>query len=108
MEKYTAIITEPRIHPAWKLVLNNFLTNLDERWNFLIFCGLLNKDFLVELIDTNFKEHKHRITIYQLNIDNFNDVRKWLLLCGQVEFVKYESTQKEFLTALDSFSKSIS
>ncbi len=26
MEKYTAIITEPRIHPAWKLVLNNFLT----------------------------------------------------------------------------------
>ena len=37
MEKYTAIITEPRIHPAWKLVLNNFLTNLDERWNFLIF-----------------------------------------------------------------------
>jgi len=54
MEKYTAIITEPRIHPAWKLVLNNFLTNLDERWNFLIFCGLLNKDFLVELIDTNF------------------------------------------------------
>ena len=74
MEKYTAIIIEPRIHPAWKLVLNNFLTNLDERWNFLIFCGLLNKDFLVELIDTNFKEHKHRITIYQLNIDNFNDI----------------------------------
>jgi len=71
MEKYTAIITEPRIHPAWKLVLNNFLTNLDERWNFLIFCGLLNKEFLVELIDTNFKEHKHRITIYELNIENF-------------------------------------
>jgi hypothetical protein len=71
MEKYTAIITEPRIHPAWKLVLNNFLTNLDERWNFLIFCGLLNKDFLVELIDTNFKEHKHRITIKQLSVENF-------------------------------------
>jgi hypothetical protein len=42
------------------------------------------------------------------NIDNFDDVRKWLLLCGQVEFVKYESTQKEFLNALNSFSKSIS
>jgi len=73
MEKYTAIITEPRIHPVWKLVLNNFLTNLDERWNFLIFCGLLNKEFLVELIDTNFKEHKHRITIYELNIENFTN-----------------------------------
>jgi len=42
------------------------------------------------------------------NIDNFDDVRKWLLLCGNVEFVKYESTQKEFLNALNSFSKSIS
>ena len=41
------------------------------------------------------------------NIDNIDDVRKCLLLCGQVEFVKYESTQKEFLKALDSFSKSI-
>ena len=69
---YTAVITEPRIHRAWKLVLNNFLTNLDERWDFLIVCGLLNKDFLIELIETNFKEHKHRITIHQLNIENFS------------------------------------
>ena len=42
------------------------------------------------------------------NISNFNDVRKWLSLCGQVEFVRHESTEKEFLNALDSFSKSIS
>ena len=41
------------------------------------------------------------------NIDNIGDVKRWLLLCGQVEFIKYESTQKEFLKALDSFSKSI-
>ena len=71
MEKYTAIITDPRIHPAWKLVLKNFLTNLDERWDFIILCGLTNRDFLIELIETNFKEHKHRITIHQLNIVNF-------------------------------------
>ena len=73
MEKYTAVIIEPRIHSAWKLVLNNFLTNLDERWDFLIVCGLLNKEFLIDLIETNFKEHKHRITIHQLNIENFNN-----------------------------------
>ena len=42
------------------------------------------------------------------NISNFDDVKKWLSLCGQVEFVRYKSTQKEFLNALDSFSKSIS
>jgi len=71
MEKYTAVIIEPRAHPAWKLVLNNFLTNLDERWDFFIACGTMNKKFLIDLIETNFKDHKHRITIHQLNIGNF-------------------------------------
>jgi hypothetical protein len=73
MEKYTAIITEPRIHPAWKLVLNNFLTNLDERWSFIILCGLSNHEYLIDLIETNFKQHKERITIYQINVVNFID-----------------------------------
>ena len=36
-----------------------------------------------------------------------DEIKKWLLLCGQVEFVKHKSTQKEFLKALDLFSKSI-
>jgi len=48
------------------------------------------------------------IELKKSNIDNFDDVKKWLLLCGQVEFVKHKSTQKEFLKSLDSFSKSIS
>jgi hypothetical protein len=73
MEKYTAIITEPRIHPAWKLVLNNFLTNLDERWNFIILCGLSNHEYLIDLVENNFREHKERITIYQINVVNFID-----------------------------------
>jgi hypothetical protein len=73
MEKYTAIITEPRIHPAWKLVLNNFLTNLDQRWNFIILCGLSNHEYLIDLIKNNFAEHKERITIYQINVVNFKD-----------------------------------
>ena len=50
-------------------------------------------------------------TMFELeksNIDNFEDVKKWLLLCGQVEFVKHKSTQNEFIKALDSFSKSLS
>jgi hypothetical protein len=71
MEKYTAVIVEPRIHPAWKLVLNNFFTNLDERWDFIIVCGLKNKDYVVDLIENNFQNHKHRITIHQINIDDF-------------------------------------
>jgi hypothetical protein len=48
------------------------------------------------------------IELKKSNIDNFNDIQKWLSLCSQVEFIKYKSTQKEFLSALNSFSKSIS
>jgi hypothetical protein len=50
-------------------------------------------------------------TMFELeksNIDNFEDIKTWLLLCGQVEFVKHKSTQNEFIKALDSFSKSLS
>ena len=48
------------------------------------------------------------IELKKLNIDNFKDVQKWLLLCSQVEFIKHKSTKREFLDALDSFSKFIS
>jgi hypothetical protein len=96
MEKYTAVIIEPRIHSAWKLVLNNFLTNLDESWDFLIVCGLLNKEFLIDLIETNFKEHKHRITIHQLNIENFTNKEYSNFMC---ELYIYEIIPTEtFLT----------
>jgi len=53
----------------------------------------------------------HTETISELRkskISNCDDVNKWLELCGKVEFVRHKSTQKEFLKALDSFSKSIS
>ena len=42
------------------------------------------------------------------NVSNFNDIEKWLLLCSQVEFIKHKSTKREFLNALDSFSKFLS
>jgi|TARA_B110000444_G_scaffold259005_1_gene301485 hypothetical protein len=48
------------------------------------------------------------IELKKSNVDNFNDIEKWLLLCSQVEFIRHKSTQKEFLSALNSFSKSIS
>lgn len=71
MEKYTAVIVEPRIHNAWQLVLNNFLNNLDERWDIMIVCGTLNKEYLTNLIQTHFQNHTHRIQLHLINIENF-------------------------------------
>ena len=42
------------------------------------------------------------------DIQNHADINRWLQLCGQVEFVKHKSSQKEFINALDDFTKSIS
>ena len=42
------------------------------------------------------------------NVSNYAEINKWLQLCGQVEFVKHKSTQKEFINAVETFKNSIS
>ena len=41
--KYTAIIVEPREHPALEYVLQNFNDNLSNEWQFILFYGNKNK-----------------------------------------------------------------
>lgn len=41
----TAIIIEPRKHPAFQLVINNIMNYLPSNWDLQIYCGLKNKDF---------------------------------------------------------------
>ena len=42
------------------------------------------------------------------DMPNYSQIQKWLQLCGQVEFVKYRSTQKEFIDSLETFRNLIS
>ena len=42
------------------------------------------------------------------DVSNYSQIQKWLQLCGQVEFVKHRSTQKEFIDSLETFRKLIS
>ena len=42
------------------------------------------------------------------DVSNYPQIQKWLQLCGQVEFVKYRSTQEEFIDSLETFRKLIS
>jgi len=71
-EKYTAVIVEPREHNALEFVLNNFLTNLSDSWNIIIFHGTENINYINNIIDNNLSEHKKRITLVNLNIKNLN------------------------------------
>ena len=42
------------------------------------------------------------------DVSHYPQIQKWLQLCGQVEFVKHRSTQKEFIDSLETFRKLIS
>jgi len=68
--KYTAVIVEPRKHAALSFVLENFLKNLSNEWNIIIFHGNLNIDFVNNIISNKLNNYKERISTINLNINN--------------------------------------
>jgi hypothetical protein len=72
IERFSAIIIEPRPHDAFQLVLENFLTHLDNNWDIIIFHGNLNKEYLTNLIDFHFEKYKPRIKMIHLDINNLS------------------------------------
>lgn len=70
-ETYTAIIIEPRNHKALEFVLLNFLENLDYKWNFLIFHGTQNKDYLIEILN-KYPQYTSRIKTVNLEVSNLS------------------------------------
>jgi hypothetical protein len=53
-------------------VLSNFLKNLSDEWNFVIFHGTTNTDFIVNILDNVIPEHKNRFKLEDLNVENLN------------------------------------
>ena len=91
---YTAIIIEPRRHPAMQFVLKNFLENLDERWQFIIFHGIDNKQWLRDMIDTQFIADKDRIQLNNLNVVNLSR-EEYSRLCTSAEFIEQIIDEKQ-------------
>jgi len=69
-KKYTAIIVEPRKHRAMEFVLKNFVDNLSDEWQFIVFHGNKNKEYIEKIIDTNFQDKKTQIKLVDLKVDN--------------------------------------
>ena len=67
---YTAIIVEPREHPALAFVLDNFLSNLSDEWNIIVFHGNKNIHFLEKIIENNLQKYTNRISMINLQVDN--------------------------------------
>lgn len=69
---YTAIMVEPRKHRALEFVIRNFTENLDENWNFMIYHGSDNKQYLENIIKKLSADVQSRITLINLKIPNMN------------------------------------
>jgi len=67
---YSAVIIETREHKALSFVLLNFLKNLSDEWNFIIFHGNLNLNFINSIIENELQIYKHRITLVHIPYDN--------------------------------------
>jgi hypothetical protein len=91
---YTAVIVEPREHKAFEFVLDNFLENLSNEWNFIIFHGNKNEQFVNNLINNKFSQYKNRITLINLNVDNLT-IRDYNKLLVSKEF--YEKIPTEII-----------
>ena len=68
--KYTAIIIEPREHPALEYVLENFNNNLSNEWQFVIFHGNKNNKYTQNTVDKVFKSRK--VKLVNLGVDNLS------------------------------------
>lgn len=84
-EKYTAVIVEPREHPALEFVLTNFLENLPENWQILIMHGNKNRAFVEKIMDENLAKYRSRIRLHDLRVDNLT-IQKYNELLVSKEF----------------------
>jgi hypothetical protein len=66
---YTAIIVEPRRHAALEFVLENFLENLSDEWNIIVFHGTENIEYVANIV-SKLERFKNRITLHNLGIRN--------------------------------------
>jgi hypothetical protein len=80
-----AIILETRKHLALGYVLNNAITVLPEDWNIQIMHGKLNKDYILEIIDSDelLSSNKHRIILTNLQIDSITQENSSKLLLSE-------------------------
>ena len=70
--KYSAVIVEPRKHPALRYVLQNFLENLSDEWIIIILYGTNNHAFIENIINTSLNQYTNRIRKHSLNVSHYD------------------------------------
>jgi len=92
---YSAIIIEFRKHNALQYVLNNFLKNLSNEWNIIIFHGNKNKIFVHDIVNNALSYYQSRITIIHLPYDNMSPREYDKLLINKDTSIIYDNIPTE-------------
>jgi len=99
---YTAIIVEPRQHKALSFVLKNFLDNLSNEWNIIIFHGNLNIEFIKNIIENELSNYKERLKLINLHVDNLTRDEYSRLFIRNRLFYDYIPTETFLVFQTDS------
>jgi hypothetical protein len=102
IEKYTAIIIEPRKHRALEFVLRNALDNLNPRWSIQVFHGTENEVWLKELLEKSFQEDLPRITLKNLGVANLGTSQEYSKVLASREFIEAIPTETFLVFQTDS------
>ena len=98
---YTAVIIEPRKHKAMEFVLTNFMTNLNSDWDFVIFHGTENQEFIEDIINTKLSKHIPRITMVNMGVKNLTR-EQYSLMFYDEQMYKYIRTEVFLIFQTDS------
>lgn len=102
LEKFTAIIVEPRKHRAMEFVLRNALDNLDSRWSLRIFCSAQNENWLKELLAKSFQNDLERISWKRLEFSNLGSSLEYNQILASREFTEAIPTETFLVFQTDS------
>ena len=101
--KYTAVIVEPRQHNALEYVLLNFTENLGTDWEFIIFHGTHNIDFLNDILNKNQEKWKDfSIRLINLGVSNLS-TREYSELFYSIHFYDNIYTEMFLVFQTDTF-----
>lgn len=100
MSLYTAVIVEPRKHPALSFVLHNFSANLSKDWKILVFHGKENKEYVGDIIE-NMEDSSRFLTPIQLDVANLSFEQYNAVLMSQA-FYRCIPTETLLLFQTDS------
>lgn len=100
--KYTAIIIEPRKHKALEFVLNNICECLSSDWKIILFHGINNIEYIIEIVEKLNKIYENRIQYINLNIENLDLIEYSRLLCDK--YIIYDNIKTELFLVFQTDS----